>query len=450
MLEAKVQNLLKNIYQRSLCLAVIGSGYVGLPTAALFADAGFHVTAIDIKPEIVKAVNDGFSPINEPRLDELISRNVQAGRLRATSSLEALTQADAVIVSVQTPIDQNKRPNLSFLMKAIEDVGRALREGMLIVVSSTIPPGTMLENVKPKLEVLSGLKVETDFYLAYVPERIAPGKAIREFVENPRLVGGVGPKSTKIASALYRTVCKTVIETEASTAEVAKLAENTFRDINIAYANQLALLCENYGVDVEEVIKLANTHPRVNIHFPGAGVGGPCLTKDPYLLISEARNIKVNLIRVAREINDLMPYHAVEIILNALRDNGIEVSKSKVALLGVAYKGGVSDTRNSPAETIINELLLNGVNVSVYDPYTNETFDAEKAESLEEACNDADLIAIITDHPEFRHIELEKIKELVKHKLIVDGRRIINPSYASNCGFKYYGIGYGLKSDESS
>ena len=179
--EAKAQNILKDIYERSLFLALIGSGYVGLPTAALFADAGFHVIAIDIKPEVVEAVNRGVSPIKELGLDGLILRNVQAGRLKATSSLKSLTQTDAVIVSVQTPINQNRKPNLSFLMKAVEDIGKTLKKGVLVVISSTIPPGTMLEKVKPTLESLSGLKAEEDFYLAYVPERIAPGKALKEF-----------------------------------------------------------------------------------------------------------------------------------------------------------------------------------------------------------------------------------------------------------------------------
>jgi len=234
-----MEKLVKDIQNRSLNLTVLGSGYVGLPTAALFADAGFHVTAIDIKPEVVKTVNSGASPINEPGLHKLVSRNVQAGRLKATlNSAKALTQADTIIISVQTPIDHNKKPNLSFLMKALEEVGKTMKKEMLVVISST--------------ESLSGLKAETEFYLAYVPERIAPGKALKEFIESPRLVGGVGPNSTKTAAELFRTVCKKVIETGAATAEVAKLAENTFRDINIAFANQLALICEQHGVDAKK------------------------------------------------------------------------------------------------------------------------------------------------------------------------------------------------------
>ena len=444
--EAKAQNILKDIYERSLFLALIGSGYVGLPTAALFADAGFHVIAIDIKPEVVEAVNRGVSPIKELGLDGLILRNVQAGRLKATSSLKSLTQTDAVIVSVQTPINQNRKPNLSFLMKAVEDIGKTLKKGVLVVISSTIPPGTMLEKVKPTLESLSGLKAEEDFYLAYVPERIAPGKAIKEFVESPRLVGGIGPNSTKITSELFKTVCKKVIETDASTAEIAKLAENTYRDINIAFANQLALLCEQYGVDVKKVIELANTHPRVNIHTPGPGVGGPCLPKDPYLLISRAEFDEENIVEMARRINDYMPKYIVKITTQALKNAGKNIKKCKIAVLGTAYKADVDDSRLSPSRPIIQQLLSLGAKVVAYDPYCQESFGAEKAESLQEAIKNADCIVIATDHTEFKKMDLLKLKEYMKENpVIVDGRRIIDPAKVKNVGFKYYGVGYGVK-----
>ena len=443
-----MKRLIDDIRKRILRLTILGSGYVGLPTAALFADAGFHVVAVDIKPEVVKTVNNGVSPIKEPELDELILHNVQAGRLRATSSLKILTQTDAVIVSVQTPIDQNKKPNLSFLMKAIEDIGRALRKGMLVVVSSTIPPGTMLEKVKPKLELLSGLKADSDFYLAYVPERIAPGKAIKEFVESPRIIGGISPNSTKIAAELFRAVCKKVIEADATTAEIAKLAENTYRDINIAFANQLALICEQHGADVKKVIELANTHPRVNIHTPGPGVGGPCLPKDPYLLISRAEFDEENIVEMARRINDYMPRHVVKITIQALNNVGKNVGGCKIAVLGTAYKADVDDSRLSPSKPIVQQLLSLGAKVVAYDPYCQESFGAEKAENLQEATRNADCIVIVTDHTEFKKMDLLKLKECMRETpVIVDGRRIIDPAKAKNVGFKYYGVGYGVKNE---
>jgi len=441
------EKVLKSIYDRSLRLAVLGSGYVGLPTAALFADAGFKVVAVDVKPEVINAVNSGISPINEPGLQELVERNVVAGRLKATlnSQLDP-REIDAAIISVQTPIYKSKKPNLSFLKKALRDVGRGCHEGMLIVVSSTVPPGTMLNLAKPVLEELSGLRVESDFYLAYVPERIAPGRALKEFVESPRLIGGIGPNSTKVASELFKTVCREVIETDAATAEVAKLAENTFRDVNIAFANQLALICEHYGVDVKKVIELANTHPRVAIHTPGPGVGGPCLPKDPYLLISGIKPSKHDIVKVARRINDSMPEHVVEMTLLALKDAGKDVKKVKVAVLGTAYKADVADPRLSPAEPIIQRLLHLGAKVTTYDPHCKESFGAEKASSLSEAVRSADCIIIVTDHTEFKKTDLQMLKSVAgENAIIIDARRMFDPNTVKSFGFKYYGLGYGFK-----
>jgi len=312
----------------------------------------------------------------------------------------------------------------------------------MLVVVSTIPPGTMLNLVKPKLEDLTGLSVESDFYLAYVPERIAPGRALQEFVESPRLVGGVGPNSTKVASELFRAVCKNVIEMDAATAEVAKLAENTFRDVNIAFANQLALICKQYGVDVKKVIELANTHLRVMIHTPEPAVGGLCLPKDPYLLIRGLKPSRLNLLGVARLINDKMPDHIVKMTLLALKDAGEDVRNVKVTVLGTAYKADVADSRLSTAEPIIRELLRLGIRVTAYDPYCQETFGAERAESLQNAVKDSDCIIIVTDHKEFKKIDLQWLRSEVKERpLIVDARRVVDPSLVRSHGFKYYGLG---------
>jgi UDP-N-acetyl-D-mannosaminuronic acid dehydrogenase len=437
----------ERIQDRSLHLSVLGSGYIGLPTAALFADAGFHVVALDLKSEVVEAVNSGTSLINEPNLSDLVSHNVQAGRLEATLNCqEALTQVNGVIISVQTPTYQNKKPNLSFLMRAVEDVGKNLKKEMLVVVSSTVPPGTMLEEVKPKLESLSSLEVETQFYLAYVPERVSPGKALKEFVESPRLIGGIGPNSTKMAAELFRTVCKKVIQTDAATAELTKLAENTFRDVNIAFSNQLALICEEQGVDVAKVIELANTHPRVNIHTPGPGVGGPCLPKDPYFLLNSFSETDHDLIKMARLFNDYMPKHILKLIFQTLKNADKDVKNSKIAILGTAYKGDVGDPRFSPSRIIIRELMRLGAEVTSYDPYCNENFGAKNTNSLNEAIQNADCIAIVTDHTQFKELNIHEIKTLMNDKpVIIDGRRILDPHECANAGFIYKGLGFGEK-----
>jgi UDP-N-acetyl-D-mannosaminuronic acid dehydrogenase len=439
-----VEEVLSKIFERSLRIVLVGAGYVGLPTAALFADAGFHVDALDIRPEIIVAINNGCSLTDEPGLKELVSVNVKAGRLRGKLNHVDYSQIDAVLVSVQTPIDDDKKPDLHFLMKVVDDVGNNMRQGALIVISSTIPSGTTIREIKPRLESLSGLKADTEFYLAFVPERIAPGKALREFAESTRIVGGVGQNSVRVAAELFRAVCNKVIETDATVAEMAKLAENTYRDVNIAFANQLALLCEQLGVDVMSVIKLANTHPRVNIHLPGPGVGGPCLPKDPYYLLDGVGPLPSDIVLTSRIINDSMPQHIVRLVLQALRNTGKDIARSRIAVLGVAYKNDVDDSRLSPSEPIIHELISLGSQTIVYDPHCKENFGAKSTNSLDEAISGADCLVTVTDHTEFLYIDLQKIKALMNDKpAIVDGRRIISPLEAEKTGFFYCGIGLG-------
>jgi UDP-N-acetyl-D-mannosaminuronic acid dehydrogenase len=424
-------------------ISVIGLGYVGLPTAVVFASRGFSVVGVDVDVGRVEAVNSGRCYIREPGLDVLLRDVVSRGLLRATTDVvEAVRGSDAVIVAVPTPVRDGVADH-SYLRAALEGVKRGMHRGLLVVIESTVPPGTTAGFARSLLEE-SGYRVEEDFFLAHVPERIAPGRAIEELLNVPRVVGGVGPKSTEKAVELYSKVNPKLLPTDATTAEFVKLIENTYRDLNIAFANLLALLAEKLGIDVYEAIKLANTHPRVNIHWPGAGVGGPCLTKDPYMLISIDPGFwGSELIRLARRINEYMPRHTMEIIIKALRDAGIDIKGAKVAVLGAAYKGGVNDTRESPAKYIVMELLEKGARVTVFDLYTSETFGAERASSIEEAVRDTDVIVIVTDHPEFKSLDLDAIAKLAKHRIIVDGRRVIEPYQAVKHEFTYYGIGYG-------
>ena len=424
-------------------VCVIGLGYVGLSAAVVFASRGFSVIGIDVDREKVEAVNSGRCYIRELGLDVLLRDAVSKGFLRSTTdAVEAVKQCDAVIIAVPTPVKEGVA-DLSYLRDTLEVIKKGLHKGMLIVIESTVPPGTTINLARPLLEE-SGLRVEEDFYLAHVPERIAPGKVIYELLHEPRVVGGVGPKSTEKTLELYKKVNPNLYPTDATTAEFVKLIENTFRDLNIAYANLLALIAEKLGIDAYEAVRLANTHPRVKIHMPGAGVGGSCLTKDPYMFASLFKEFwGTRLIELARKINEYMPRHTVEIVEKALRDIGLSVEGAKVAVLGAAYKGGVDDTRESPAKYIVKELLEKGARVVVYDPYTKESFGAERADSLEDAVRDADAVVIVTDHPEFRSLDLETIAKLVRHRIIVDGRRVVEPYQAVKHGFRYYGIGYG-------
>ncbi len=424
-------------------VCIIGLGYVGLPTAVAFAFKGFNVIGVDIDKDKVEALNNAKCYIKEPDLDIILRDSVSKGLLRATTdAIKAVKQCNAVIIAVPTPV-KNDVADLSYLKDALEVIKKVIHKGMLVIIESTIPPGTTVDFAKPLLEE-SGLRVEEDFYLAHAPERIAPGKAIHELLHEPRVVGGVGPRSTEKALELYRRVNPNLYPTDATTAEFVKLIENAFRDLNIAFTNLLALMAEKLGIDVYEAIRLANTHPRVNIHLPGAGVGGPCLTKDPYMLASLFKEFwGTRLIELARKINEYMPRHTVEIIERALKDVSLSIEGARIAVFGAAYKGGVDDTRESPAKYIVKELLGKGAKVVIYDPYTGESFDAERADTLEDAVKDADVVVIVTDHPEFKNLSLENIAKLVRHKIIVDGRRVVEPHQAVKHGFRYYGIGYG-------
>lgn len=424
-------------------ITVLGLGYVGLSTAVMFASKGCRVIGVDMDLKKIKAINSGRCYLKEPGLDVLLKTAVSKGFLRAkTDGVSTVKESDAVIIAVPTPVKDNV-VDLSYLKAALETVKQGIHKNLLVVIESTVPPDTTIGFIKPILES-TGLRVEKDFYLAHIPERIAAGKVIEEFQSAPRVIGGVGPRSTRKAIDLYSIVNKKLYSTDSTTAEFVKVIENTFRDLNIAYANFLALVAEKIGIDVYEAIRLANTHPRVNIHLPGSGVGGPCLTKDPFMLIQLARDITgVALVTFARRINDYMPIHMVKIIEKALRDAGLKWKDSKISILGVAYKGGVDDTRATPAETIIKKLMKRGVRVVVYDPYTNECFTAERSSSLEEAVKDTDIIVIVTDHPEFKEINLDLLAKLVRHKIIIDGRRVIEPYRAVKKGFRYYGIGFG-------
>ena len=444
------EELVEMIRTRQARIAVIGLGHVGLTTASLFADAGFQVTGADLRQEVVEAVSSGKSHIGELRLEELVGKAVRQGRLKVTTDTRrAAREADIVIVCVQTPVTEGKKPSLAYLEKACEAVTDGLSKGKLVVVQSTVPPGTTKNLVVKMLEEGSGLKCGEDFWLVYCPERIAPGRAVQEFVENVRIVGGYSSESVEIAVELFKTVVKgEILTTDCTSAEVAKLAENAFRDVNIAFANELALICEQMGLDVTEVIRLANTHPRVNIHNAGCGVGGPCLPKDPYLLLHpvKEKGFKSRVIEPCRELNDYMSKHTVELVVEGLTKAGKDVSKSKVAVLGAAYKGEVDETRNSPAERIVHGLMSLDAEVVVYDPYCRESFGAERAKDVDEAVRGADCIVIATDHKMFRDLGLGRVKALMNEKpALVDGRRVMDPVEAKKQGFVYYGIGRGFR-----
>ncbi len=434
-------SLLDGIRARSVRVCVVGLGYVGLPTLAVIGSAGFPVSGVDLRADLVERVALGEDSKGERGLGEALGKLVAEGRLAATTDLGmGLKDAGIVFVCVQTPVTSDHLPDLSFLERAVEVVAKGLRKGMLVVLGSTVPPGTTRKVVLPLLERGSKLRVGVDFWLAHCPERISPGVALKTFTERTRLVGGVDEGSGVLAAEFLKAVgVQRVLEGEVGAVEVAKTSENMFRDVNIALANELALICEEVGVDVYEVIRLANTHERVRLHQPGAGVGGPCLTKDSYLLITPAQGKRVNasLIQDSRLLNDSMPEHVIDLLVRNLMELGMEVAGCVVGVLGVTFRGGTDDTRNSPAGEIIRGLLLRKVHVLSFDPLSKESFGSERVESVEALLKRAQCVVVASDHSEFRGLSIPSGGSV---KLIVDGRRMLDPLKVPR-GVRYVAVG---------
>ncbi|WP_099210465.1 UDP-N-acetyl-D-mannosamine dehydrogenase [Thermococcus henrietii] len=415
-------------------IAVIGLGYIGLPTAIMFANAGFKVTGYEIREEVVEKINSGKAHIVEPEIDELLKKAVERGNLRATSDPGEIRGKDAYIICVQTPLREDKTPDLSYLESAVKTVAKAMKRGSLVVIESTVPPLTTVKMAE-LIEELTGFKAGKDFYMVHAPERVMPGRIFKELVYNSRIFGGITPESAEMAERLYRSFVKgQTFKTNSTVSEVVKLMENTFRDVNIALANEFAFLAHQYGIDVFEAIELANTHPRVRIHTPGIGVGGHCLPKDPHLLLWPAKE-DFGLIKLAREINDSMPLFTKDLLFSALKELNVPPEDATIAVLGLAYKGDSDDTRNSPALAFIEEIEGDVKAVKTYDPFVPGT-----SGSVEEAVENADAVVIATDHTAFKSLDWESLGKLMRTRILIDGRHVVeNPPR----GFLFKGIGRG-------
>ncbi|MDR2492636.1 MAG: nucleotide sugar dehydrogenase [Coriobacteriales bacterium] len=399
-------------------VCVIGCGYIGLPTAAVFADKGCDVLAVDINERIVDSINRGEAFFNEPGLSELIEQAVKCGRLKASTAPEP---ADVFIIAVPTPFkdDALKSCDLSSVLKAIESVLPCLRPGNAVIIESTMAPRSTEDYVVP-LIAEAGFVIGSDVFLAHCPERVLPTNIISELVNNDRIIGGYTPACADKAAAFYRIVSKgAIFTTEAKTAEMAKCIENVFRDLNIALANELVIICDELSINCLDVISLANRHPRVNIHAPGPGVGGHCLAIDPYFVSSKAPD-KANIIRLARATNESMPGFVTAKAKKLLLEQGLSISHAKVAVLGVAYKGNVDDCRESPALDVISSLQKSGSVVAVFDPRVSEY-----AVPLESVMQDACIAIVLTDHDEFKEDALQPYVGMMQHPLVFDTRNVV-------------------------
>lgn len=431
-------------------VAVYGLGKMGLPLAAVFADKGAKVIGVDVDQKLVNEINKGRCPIaNEPGLPEMIKANVEGQRLSATTDdVAAAKESDVMVILVPCLLNSDKNPDLAAITAVCSSISRGLSKGDFVILETTVPPRTTKDVVLPILKQ-SGLK-EGEFGLAFCPERTSSGRAIRDITgAYMKVVGGIDKESTEIAEAIYSGINKKGVITvsDTTTAEAVKLFEGVYRDVNIALSNELALVCREIGVSFKEVLPVVNEpfdeeHQRYHINLlrPGAGVGGHCIPVYPYFVL-KTTGTDTSLIKLARKINESMPFHMVDLIIEGLNELGRNVRGSNILILGLAFRGGVKETRNSPAIPIIQKLKKLHANVFLYDPL----FSKEEIESFGAAYSDSfdnmDCLVIDTDHKEFKEYDWKKIGSKMRSKVIVDGRQIITPDRIRKLGFVYKGIG---------
>jgi nucleotide sugar dehydrogenase len=417
-------------------VSVYGLGWMGLPIACLFAEAGADVIGVDVNRYVVETVNSGRSHIEEPKLQKLVKKHVRAKKLVATDDVGgAAFKSDVIIIVVPTLIDRRKAPDYSAVRKVCKGIGLKLRKGCLVIFESTAGPGTTEGLVKKRIERASGLKAASDFGLAYSPIRASSGSVLRDIQSYPRVVAGLNERSLKAASAVLSTIVRErIIEIQdIKTAEAVKLFENVYRDVNIALANELAIFCEKAGINFEDAKRMANTQPFSHIHTSSIGVGGHCIPVNPYFLIEEAEGVGVKFVlpKAARKINDKMPRHAVDLIINGLRARRKTLRRSKIAVLGVSYKANVKEARASPVHQVIRRLVKKGAKVVVYDPYFSadeiKEMGYNAAGNLWRAIDNVDCVFFAVAHSKFKDLEIDEIGRFVKKPVvIVDGCHILN------------------------
>jgi len=444
---AVAARLMDKIKARNAFVCIVGGGYVGLPNAVLFTEKGFNVTIADLNERVVKLTNEGKSHIKDAVLEQSVPRAFKTGRLHATTDVaSAAKKSDVIIISVPTPT-KNREPDLTFVEAASTAIGKGIagsREAKLVVLESTVYPSVCRTFIKPIIERESKLECGKQFFLAHCPERLNPGDDEHAVRVTPRVVGGLDAESGALAQALYESVVEAKIfrVSDMDTAELVKLVENTQRDLNIAFMNEIALVCEKIGVDVKEVIEACSTKWNFYKVWPGPGVGGHCLPNNPYYILkcAEQAGFHPKLLLLGRQVNDFMMHHAVELVENALSKAGMRVKGTRIALLGISYKPNVDDVRQAPSREIARELREKGADLVVSDPHVNEV-NAKKVHgkivSLEEAL-ESECLVFLQAHDEYKKLDLTKTRA----KAVVDLAFLFDEkSVPKNCVYKRVGKG---------
>ena len=441
-----------HLTSNSLKVGIVGIGRIGLPTALCFANSGFETIGIDINAELVNMVNSGDYPLkDEPEFDKIFEVVMHQKKLVATTNIsKAVLECDIILLSLPTPIDDQNIPDYTALLLVGKSLNKVLSNGQIVIVESTVEPG-FIEN--ELLQTIEGpnhtLKSGVDFHLAVCPETANPGEIMKDFKKLPRLVGSIDEKISSIVSQIYTHVfgVEIILMPNCKTANAVKLTTNVFRDINIAFVNELALLFEKLGIDTYTVIEAAKRKYNFQPHFPGPGVGGPCLPVNSYQYLNSSKKIDddfLKIVKYARRINENMPHHVVNLLSNALSESNTPLNNSTIALLGISYKPNIRDVQMAPSKEIIKILKEKNAKIKIFDPYfTTQVFGLNTEKSISDALSESDAAILITGHKEFQNLDLKKFSNTMKNPILVDCTGLVNPHDAKENGIIFRGIGRG-------
>ena len=440
----------ESLNSKTLRVCVIGIGRIGLPTALSFAKSGLQTTGVDINENLVQNINSGKFPLkDEPGYDKIFDDVIKNKKFTATTNIEdAVPNSDLILLSLPTPMDEKNIPDYSALRNVGEKLSEILSPNSLVIVESTIEPGFIEDEMISIISKSGRLEVEKNFFIGVCPENANPGEILHDFTNLPRLVGSINSNITKTIKTIYNFVfsVELVEMPNCKTANAVKLTTNVFRDINIAFVSELSLMFEKLGIDTNKVLEAAKKKYNFQIHYPGAGVGGPCLPINSYQLLNTAKRIGSNLtiIESGRKINEKMPDHVVELTSNAFKESKKSIENSEILILGVSYKPNVRDIQLSPAEHIIKKLQNLGANIRIYDPYfpSSNVFGITTENNIEDIISKVDAAIIVTAHDEFKELQVEIFTKM-KHPIVIDTRGIVDPYIAKQKKLIFRGLGRG-------